>query len=230
MGGLGFQHLAAVVALIVVGITLAGFGWRMSKGPEGRTARVEVLSGIGGGLITGFAVGLSVLFLERGFVAAQERAVWRANVEIAESIPGFTPGDRPLNGIHFTGKTLNDADFSGLDLRSKSFRDTDLKGADFDGADLRGVDFTHANLETASFREADLSGALLLSANLGQAELRTVTAMKGTQVNPMTCWPPTFLAERPDLAAQVKPMALYDEQGKKVKGRGRNGPCPDWPR
>lgn len=42
----------------------------MAKGPEGRSARVDALSAIGGGLITGFAVGLSVMFLERGFVAA----------------------------------------------------------------------------------------------------------------------------------------------------------------
>ncbi|MFD9009473.1 pentapeptide repeat-containing protein [Streptomyces sp. NPDC059552] len=198
------------------------------KGPEGTTARVEVLSGIGGGLITGFAVGLSVLFLEKGFVAAQERAVWRANVEIAESIPGFTPGGRPLDGMHFTGKKMKGADFSGLDLRGMSFRDAELLGADFDGADLRGADFTHANLETASFRKADLSDALLLSANMGRAEMRDIGSMRNAQVNKKTCWPPRLFGERGDIAAQVKAMNWYDDQGNIVKGKGEAGPCPDW--
>ncbi|MFF3675823.1 pentapeptide repeat-containing protein [Streptomyces sp. NPDC002120] len=227
MGGVGPQQLAAVLALIVVGMALAIFGWRMARGPEGRTARVEVLSGIGGGLITGFAVGLSVLFLERGFVAAQERAVWRANVEIAESIPGFTPGRRSLEGMHFTGKAMKGADFSGLDLRNKSFRDAELLGADFDDANLRGADFTGANLETASFRRADLSEALLLSANLGRAEMREVKAMYGAQVNQQTCWPPRLFQERTDLEAQLRVMGWYDDQGKIVRGEGTKGPCRD---
>ncbi|MEU2429698.1 pentapeptide repeat-containing protein [Streptomyces sp. NPDC007861] len=189
---------------------------------------MDVLSAIGGGLITGFAVGLSVMFLERGFVAAQERAVWRANVEIAESIPGFTPGKRPLDGMNFTGKKLKGADFSGLDLSEKSFRDAELLGADFDGAILRGVDFTGADLETASFRNADLTGALLLSANLGRAEMRTVKSMNRAQVNVKTCWPHRLFEERKELTRQVIPMDLYDDEGKKVKGKGIPGPCPGW--
>ncbi|MET7572926.1 pentapeptide repeat-containing protein [Streptomyces sp. NPDC005492] len=229
MGSIGWEHFVAVLVLIFVGIALAAYGWHMAKnGPEGTTARVEVLSGIGGGLITGFAVGLSVWFLENGFVAAQERAVWRANVEIAESIPGFTPGGRPLDGMHFTGKKMKGADFSDLDLRDMSFRDAELLGADFDGADLRGADFTGANLETASFRKADLSGALLLSANLGRAEMRTIKTLLGAQVNKKTCWPPRFFEKHKDLEAQVRPMKWYDDQGKSVTGKGTNGPCPDW--
>ncbi|WP_411101887.1 pentapeptide repeat-containing protein [Streptomyces sp. cmx-4-9] len=229
MGGVGLERVAAVLALIVVGIGLAAYGWHMAKkGPEGTTARVEVLSGIGGGLITGFAVGLSVLFLEKGFVAAQERAVWRANVEIAESIPGFTPGNRSLAGMHFTGKRMKGADFSGLDLREISFRDAELLGADFDGADLRGADFTGANLETASFRKADLSGALLLSANLGRAEMRDIVALRDTQVNKKTCCPPRLFEQRRELKAQVKPMTWFDDQGNPVKHHGTKGPCPHW--
>ncbi|MFJ4617560.1 pentapeptide repeat-containing protein [Streptomyces sp. NPDC088812] len=228
MGGVGPAQLAAVLALIGVGVVLAVYGWRMAKGPEGTTARVEVLSGIGGGLITGFAVGLSVLFLERGFVAAQERAVWRANVEIAESIPGFTPGRRSLKGMHFTAKKLKGSDFSGLDLRGMSFRDAELLGADFDGADLRGADFTGANLETASFRRADLSDALLLSANLGRAEMRSVKAMNRTQANKLTCWPPKLFQERTDLEDQVRAMDWFDENGETVKSKGSEGPCPNW--
>lgn len=212
-----------------VGIALAAYGWHMAKkGPEGTTARVEVLSGIGGGLITGFAVGLSVLFLEKGFVAAQERAVWRANVEIAESIPGFTPGERSLDGMHFTGKRMKGADFSGLDLRDLSFRDAELLGADFDGADLRGADFTGANLETATFRKADLPDALLLSANLGRADMRGVKSMVGAQVNKKTCWPPRRFQGFEDLKAQAKEMDWYDDQGNVVTEKGANGPCPDW--
>ncbi|MCX4693538.1 pentapeptide repeat-containing protein [Streptomyces sp. NBC_01408] len=228
MGGVGPAQLAAVLGLIVAGMVLAAYGWRMARGPEGTTARVEVLSGVGGGLITGFAVGLCVLFLERGFVSAQERAVWRANVEIAESIPGFTPGRRSLNGMHFTGKKMKGADFSGLDLRGMSFRDAELLGADFDDTNLRGVDFTGANLATASFRRADLSDALLLSANLGRAEMRSVKAMTRTQANKATCWPPRLFQERTDLEAQIRAMDWYEDDGNVVRGKGMRGPCPNW--
>ncbi|WP_327711318.1 pentapeptide repeat-containing protein [Streptomyces sp. NBC_00464] len=198
------------------------------KGPEGTTARVEVLSGIGGGLITGFAVGLSVLFLERGFVAAQERAAWRANVEIAESIPGFTPGKRSLEGMHFAGKRLKDADFRNLDLHGVSFRDTELLGARFDGANLRGADFTNADLETAIFGKADLSKALLLGSNLGRADMAHVKSVHEAQVNTNTCWPPSRFQGFRNLKMQTTPMPRNDDQGTPVKGWGTDGPCPDW--
>ncbi|MGY3203132.1 pentapeptide repeat-containing protein [Streptomyces sp. TE5632] len=229
VGGVGPVRLAVVLFLIAVGVVLAAYGWRMAKkGPEGTTARVEVLSGIGGGLITGFAVGLSVLFLEKGFVAAQERAVWRANVEIAESIPGFTPGKRSLDGMHFTGKKLKGADFSDLDLQGVIFRDAELLGADFDGADLRRADFTGANLETATFRRADLSEALLLSANLGRADMRGVKSVRAAQVNAKTCWPTERFQGFKDLRADARPMNWYNDEGKNIKGSGTIGPCPGW--
>ncbi|MEU9089334.1 pentapeptide repeat-containing protein [Streptomyces sp. NPDC048428] len=169
-----------------------------------------------------------MLFLERGFVAAQERAAWRANAEISESIPGFTPGKRSLKGLHFTGKRMKGADFRDLDLHGVSFCDAELVGANFDGANLRSADFTNANLETTTSRKADLSEALPLGSNLGRADMREIESVHEAQVNTKSCWPPSRFQGFENLKMKATPVVRYDDQGTPVTGRDADGPCPDW--
>ncbi|MFJ1563712.1 pentapeptide repeat-containing protein [Streptomyces erythrochromogenes] len=191
--------LGVLILLGILGAIGAIFAWRMAvKEPE-REPKIEVLAGIGGGLITGIAVGVSALFLEQALDENQKYAAWRANVEIAASIPGFSPGDRDIAGINFSGKTLRNADLSGADLQGAQLRDTDLTGADLSGAKLQG-----ANLVGANFYEADLTGAhldkaALQSANLTRAVVDTEgTTFHGAKVDAHTCWPDDIQQEKVD--------------------------------
>ncbi|QES52161.1 hypothetical protein DEJ50_04520 [Streptomyces venezuelae] len=163
------------------------------KEPE-REPRIEVLAGIGGGLITGIAVGVSALFLEQSLGERQKYSAWRANVEIAESIPGFTPGSRDIQGINFSGKTLRNADFRGADLRKAQLRDTDLTGADLRGARLQRANLVGANFYQADLRGAHLEGADLHAANFTRATIYDRDRDRDTDftrsvVNKDTCWP-----------------------------------------
>lgn len=133
---------ALLGVLILLGVLGAAFAWRMAvKEPE-REPRTEVLAGIGGGLITGIAIGVSALFLKQALEESQRYATWRANVEIAASIPGFSPGDRDIEGIDFSGTSLHNADLRGVDLCHAQLRDTDFTGADLSGAQLQGANLT----------------------------------------------------------------------------------------
>ncbi|MFG2991389.1 pentapeptide repeat-containing protein [Streptomyces sp. NPDC048257] len=195
----GWILLGVLILLGILGAMGAVFAWRMAiKEPE-REPKIEVLAGIGGGLITGIAIGVSALFLEQALAESHKYATWRANVEIADSIPGFSPGDRDIEGINFSAKSLHDADLSGADLRGAQLRDTDLTGANLTEAKLQG-----ANLIGANFYDADLSGAKLdeaqlQSANLTHARVNTEgTTFHGARVDSHTCWPEGIHPEKVD--------------------------------
>lgn len=195
----GWALLGVLILLGVLGAMGAVFAWRMaSKEPE-REPKIEVLAGIGGGLITGIAVGVSALFLEQALGETQKYAAWRANVEIAESIPGFSPSGRDISGINFSGKALHNADLRGADLREAQLRDTDLTGADLSGAKLQGANLIGANFYEADLRGAHFDGAQLHSANLTRAVVNTEgTTFHGAKVDSHTCWPDGVQQEKVD--------------------------------
>ncbi|QJT07380.1 pentapeptide repeat-containing protein [Streptomyces asoensis] len=201
--------------------------WRMAIKEREKEPRIEVLSAVGGGLITGLAVGLAVLFLQKSFEESQKYATWRASVEVAESIPGFAPNGRDIRGINFSGKRLHAADFTEADLEDSKLRDADLDGAVFNNANLRGADLIGANLREASLDGADLEGALLQDTNFAYAIVSP--KIEKAQVNARTCWPPTM---RSEMLEKVIVMPAYDKNGVKIddmkdglKG-GQRFPCP----
>lgn len=124
----GWALLGLLIFLGVLGAVGACFAWRMASKETEREPKIEVLVGIGGALITGIAVGVSVLYLQQALEESQKYAAWRANVEIAASIPGFSPAGRDIKAINFSGKALHNADLKGADLRNAQLRDTDLTG------------------------------------------------------------------------------------------------------
>ncbi|MFI8362178.1 pentapeptide repeat-containing protein [Streptomyces sp. NPDC085612] len=195
----GWALLGVLILLGVLGAAGAAFAWRMAvKEPE-REPRIEVLAGIGGGLITGIAIGVSALFLEQALEESQRYATWRANVEIAASIPGFSPGDRDIEGINFSGKSLHNADLRGVDLRHAQLRDTDFTGADLSGARLQGANLTGANFYEANLTDARLDGAELQSVNLTRAVVNAEgTTFHGASVDAHTCWPDGVVQEKVD--------------------------------
>ncbi|MFF9864201.1 pentapeptide repeat-containing protein [Streptomyces sp. NPDC013953] len=189
-GAWSWALLGMLILLGILGGAGAILAWRMAIGEPEREPRIEVLAGIGGGLVTGIAVGVSALFLEQTLGEAQKYAAWRANIEIAAAIPGFTPGDRDVKGINFSGKVLRGADFTGADLQGVRFRDADLTGAVFDGADMRGAELIGANLQDSSLKGTDLTEAHLESANLAGAIVNVPkTTFKHAHVDEYTCWP-----------------------------------------
>ncbi|MEV7521686.1 pentapeptide repeat-containing protein [Streptomyces sp. NPDC091371] len=201
-----------LILLGVLGAMGAVFAWWMAiKEPE-REPKIEVLAGIGGGLITGIAVGVSALFLEQALSESQKYAAWRANVEIAESIPGFSPGDRDIAGINFSGKSLHNADLRGADLRGAQLRDTDLTGANLSEAKLQGAHLIGANFYEADLSGAKLDGAELHSANLTHALVNVeATTFHGAMVDSHTCWPEGVQQEKVDST-----IPNNEERGEKV--------------
>ncbi|MEU3774990.1 pentapeptide repeat-containing protein [Streptomyces sp. NPDC032472] len=116
--------------LLALGGFLALRAWRMARREPESEPRIEVLAGIGGGLVCGIAVGLSALFMSESIRLSQEHASWRAGVESAASVPGFAAaGHDDVKTINFSGKSLHDANFNHADLRGAQFRDADLTGA-----------------------------------------------------------------------------------------------------
>ncbi|MFJ9788240.1 pentapeptide repeat-containing protein [Streptomyces globosus] len=201
-------QMVLVAVLLLVGGVLAGRAWAMAvKEPESEP-RIEVLAGVGAGLITGIAVGLSAIFLEQAITAGQEYATWRASVEGAASIPGFTVAGHDIQGINFSGKSLRNADFAGVPLQGFRFRDTDLTGADFRGADLRGANLIGANLQDADLTGAKLNGALLHSANFAHASLPGRASFEGALLNARTCWPKSL--ERDDLRDRLRDTKVQE--------------------
>ncbi|WBO61636.1 pentapeptide repeat-containing protein [Streptomyces camelliae] len=180
-----------ICTLLVLGCLFAIDAWRLAVHQTEKGSRIGVLSALGGGLITGLSVGLATLNLQMSFEATTKYATWKADVEAATSIPGFSPGHRDIRGINFSGKSLHDADFTHEDLHGMQFRDADLTGAVFDGADLQGVNFVGADLESTSFMDSNLKNALLQSADLTHAAVNGSAPQNyaGVQVNGRTCWP-----------------------------------------
>ncbi|MFD5617712.1 pentapeptide repeat-containing protein [Streptomyces yangpuensis] len=195
----GLWQWALISVLLVLGCLLAFRAWRMAVREPEAEPRIEVLAGIGGGLVCGIAVGLSALFLGESIRESQENAAWRASVETADSIPGLTVAGHDIKGINFSGKSLRNADFTNADLRGARFQDADLTGASFTGADLREANLIGANLQDASLENADLSEASLHSANLSHAVVTgRETSFSGAKVNARTCWPRGMTLEQLD--------------------------------
>ncbi|MER6392587.1 pentapeptide repeat-containing protein [Streptomyces sp. NPDC059382] len=182
--------LGFLILLGILGATGAIFAWRMAVREPEREPRIEVLAGIGGGLITGIAIGVSALFLDKQIEESQKYAAWLANVEIVEAMPGFTPGDRNIDGINFSGKLMRNADFTGAEVRNGRFQDAYLERSHFEGADMRKANLLGANLYEASLIGTNLDGADLRSANLTLAAVNgDGTSFEGAKVDAHTCWP-----------------------------------------
>ncbi|WP_329201416.1 MULTISPECIES: pentapeptide repeat-containing protein [unclassified Streptomyces] len=195
----GWALLGLLIFLGVLGAVGACFAWRMASKETEREPKIEVLVGIGGALITGIAVGVSVLYLQQALEESQKYAAWRANVEIAASIPGFSPAGRDIKAINFSGKALHNADLKGADLRNAQLRDTDLTGADLTGAKLQGANLIGANLYETNLTGAHLDDALLQSANLTHAVIDSEgTTFHGATVDARTCWPENVVQEKVD--------------------------------
>ncbi|MCX5156037.1 pentapeptide repeat-containing protein [Streptomyces sp. NBC_00291] len=190
MPGIAWALLGFLILLGVLGATGAVFAWRMAVREPEREPRIEVLAGIGGGLITGIAIGVSALFLDKQIEESQLYATWRANVEISDAMPGFTPGNRDIDGIHFSGKLMHNADFRGVKVRDGQFQDARLERSHFENAKMQGANLLGANLYEASLIGTNLDGADLRSANLTLAVVNgTETSFKGAKVDGHTCWP-----------------------------------------
>ncbi|MFD0271587.1 pentapeptide repeat-containing protein [Streptomyces sp. NPDC127106] len=188
-GAWSWALIGVLLLLGALGAAGAIFAWRMAVREPDSEPRIEVLAGIGGGLVTGIAIGISALFLEQSFGESQKYAAWRANVEIADSIPGFTPNGKNMDGINFSGKALHNADLRDAPLEGFKFRESDLRGADLAGAQLQGANLIGANLYQEDLKGADLEGASLHSANLTHAVLGPAESFEGVKVNVYTCWP-----------------------------------------
>ncbi len=208
--------IGVLLALGSLGAAGAVFAWKMAVREPESEPRIEVLAGIGGGLVTGIVIGLSALFLEQTIGESQKYATWRANIEIAQSIPGFTPDGRSIKGINFSGKDLHDADLRKTDLKDLRFRESDLRGANIKGVSLQGAELIGANLYEATLLGADLEGASLHSANLTHAELDGAgTSFQGTKVNAYTCWPKGMPTK---MLAHVVVQKFWDEATGKMLG------------
>ncbi|MER6618686.1 pentapeptide repeat-containing protein [Streptomyces xantholiticus] len=204
-GMLSWALLGMLILFGILGAVGAIFAWRMALREPEREPKIEVLAGIGGGLVTGIAIGVSALFLEVEIGESQKDAAWRANIEIAAVIPGFTPGDRDVKDINFSGKVLRDADFTGAELKGVRFRDADLRGAVFDNAKMQDAELIGANLEDSSLKGADLTGAKLESANLTGAIVNVPkTTFKNAHVDKYTCWPVGVDRKKVDAATIYK--------------------------
>ncbi|MFD9100193.1 pentapeptide repeat-containing protein [Streptomyces virginiae] len=213
---LAWALIGVLLALGSLGAVGAVFAWKMAVREPESEPRIEVLAGIGGGLVTGIVIGLSALFLEQTIGESQKYATWRANIEIAQSIPGFTPDGRSLKGINFSGKDLHDSDLRKTDLEDLRFRESDLRGANISGVSLHRAELIGANLYEASLLGSDLEGASLHSANLTHAELDGPgTSFHGTKVNAYTCWPKGMPAK---MLADVVVEKFWDEATGKMLG------------
>ncbi|MEV6399061.1 pentapeptide repeat-containing protein [Streptomyces sp. NPDC051907] len=201
---------ALVAVLVVLGVYFALRAWRMALKERGQEPRIEVLAAVGGGLLSGLAVGLAVLLIQRTYEDAQRYSIWKSGVEVADRIPGFTPGERAVKDINFSGKDLRNADFTDADLQGTEFRDANLRGAVFDSADLRDANLIGADLTYASFAEADLRGALLQDARFSFAIVSENLLVEGAQVNARTCWPATLIDDR---LRGVEVTDAYDVHG-----------------
>lgn len=202
MPHVGLLQWALTFVLLTLGLFLAVRAWQMARKEPESEPRIEVLAGIGGGLVCGIAVGLSALFMSESIRLSQEHASWRAAVESAATIPGFAAtGHDDVRTINFSGKSLHDANFDHADLHGAQFRDADLTAATLEYANLRDANLIGANLSTASLKHAVLDGASLHTANLNHADLRGAS-FSGAKVNARTCWPTEATAK--DLARLLR--------------------------
>jgi hypothetical protein len=186
---------ALVAALVGVGLLSLGLAWVLAgrKNERKFVDRAQVLGALGAGLLTGAAVAFGVVLLQKWDTNSSADAAWRANVDAAATIPGFSPDGHSLHGLNLSGKDLHDAELHGADLSGDRLRDTNLTGADLTDANLRGAVLTGAILKAANLSGADLSGAQIFDTQFEQADIKGVKSLAGAQANVTTCWPPGFL-------------------------------------
>ncbi|MFD5461863.1 pentapeptide repeat-containing protein [Kitasatospora sp. NPDC127059] len=228
MPGISPWQWILVGILVLAGFFLAVLAWRLAAHPAltgEKQAESSVLSGVGGGLIAGFAVGLSVMFLQQAIGKSEEVAAWRADVAIASVIPGFDSHAHSIKGLNFSGKVLRDADFKHQDLSGFEFRDADLRGADFTGANLRNANLIGARVTAAELRGANLEGALLQDADFSWSDTTVIASLSGAEANERTCWPPGFLNDRLMQGVAAQQWRNMADNSVHPPSKGREGPC-----
>ena len=217
----GVEHLALILlALGLVGCVIAAR--RAGNNDPHVAGRAQVWGSLCAGILTGAGVTVGVLVLQQWMADANANALWRANVQTAASIPGFTVGNHTLQGLNLSGKQLQDASLRGAKLTGVEFRDTNLTGADLRNADFHGDVLYSANLSNTDLTGADLSGAHLQGAVFVHADIYSVKSLRDATANAATCWPAGFFHF--PKAKQVKAAVYHDAKGNVIVSRGHEYP------
>jgi hypothetical protein len=209
---------ALLILVLLAGIELTRRAWaKAGKGDPQSAAQSAVLASLGAGLFTSLIVSSGLALLQNRLTEAGKESVWRANVETASKIAGFSPGKHSVRGLDFSGKELPSAQLQGVDLHGLGFRGTQLLGARLRNANLSRADLIAANLSSAELPGARLDGAHLQGTDFSNAGVEGAKSMRGSIVNKNTCWPTGFLKLR--LARQLKP-----EKPGQQDARGKESP------
>lgn len=217
----GVQHLA----LILLGVGLVGCvvaAWRAGDADSRVRDRAQVWGALSAGILTGAGVTVGVLVLQQWLSDANANALWRANVQTAAAIPGFTADHHTLQGLNLSGKQLQDAELRGANLRDVQLRDTNLTGADLAYAHFNGDVMYSANLSNTNLIGADLSGAQLQGVQFKHADIYSVKSLRGAIANAATCWPAGFFSF--PIAKQVKAVYYHDPRGNVILSPGHEYP------
>jgi uncharacterized protein YjbI with pentapeptide repeats len=207
--------LAVIPAILfILGMALWIKAWHDAGGTTAhanpaQVNRAQLLGGLAAGVLTGAFATVAVLLLQQWLSDSSADTVWRANVETAADIPGFSPAGHSLQGLNLSGKQLEDADLYKAVLTGVDLNDTDLRGAYLKKANLQGVDMIGANLATAELPKANLSGAQLQAARFDDASIWTAKFAEfkngkwiRATASGSTCWPKGFLETR--MAKQIR--------------------------
>lgn len=213
----GVKHLV----LILLGFGLAGCVVAVTRA-DSHDSRTQIWASLSVGVMTGAAVTLGVLVVQQWLVDANAAALWRANVQAAASIPGFTPAGHSLRGLVFSGKDLHDAELYKAHLEGLKLRDTNLLGADLRGAHLQSANLIGADLRTADLTGAHLQGANLKAARFDFASVEHAASFAGAYADEATCWPAGFL-DLP-IAREIIAMPYDNGKGHKTTLPGREYP------
>ena len=217
-------NIVAVIAgcLLVVGLVGCLRAVRNAASTNNEVAkRAQVWGSLFAGILTGAGVTVGVLVLQQWMADANASSVWRASVQSAASIPGFTEA-YPLAGLVLSGKDLRDAYLPQAHLEGLRMEDTILRGAQLHGAQLQDADLRGADLSTADLTGANLSGAKLQGARFDRASVEHAASFADAQANAATCWPSGFLGRSISKGIKAKP---YDDgQGHKVTIPGHEYP------
>jgi hypothetical protein len=213
----GVKHLV----LILLGLGLVGCVVAIMR-TGSRDSRAQIWASLCVGVITGAAVTLGVLVVQQWLAEASAAALWRANMQAAPSLPGFTPAGHSLRGLVFSGKDLHDAELYKAHLEGLKLRDTNLLGADLRGAYLQRANLIGADLRTAELDGAHLQGANLQAARLDFASVEHAASFAGAHADAATCWPAGFLEL--SIARGIIAVPYDNGQGQKITIPGRESP------
>jgi Pentapeptide repeats (8 copies) len=216
----GVQHLALI--LLAVGLVGCIIAAQRAGNNNPQAGRAQVWGALFAGILTGAGVTVGVLVLQQWLADANANALWRANVQTAASIPGFTADNHTLQGLNLSGKQLQDAELRGANLKRVELRDTNLTGADLEYAHFNGDVMYSANLSNTNLTGADLSGAQLQGAQFKHADIYSVKSLRGAIANAATCWPSGFF--KFPKAKQVKATDYHDALGNVIVSRGHEYP------